>query len=62
MLHYDGVPEYLSRTQLVLNFGLKEVRDYIFEKVAAHIEEAGIDYIKWDFNRPVQGNNSYYFV
>ncbi|KAI7860333.1 alpha-galactosidase [Circinella umbellata] len=55
VFYYDGVPQYLSRTQLVLNFGLEEVRDYIFEKVAGHIEEAGIDYIKWDFNRPMQG-------
>ncbi|KAI9490686.1 alpha-galactosidase [Zychaea mexicana] len=55
VFYYEGVPRYLSRTQLVLNFGLKEVRDYMYEQAAAHIEEAGIDYIKWDFNRPMQG-------
>lgn len=40
-----------SRYQLVLNMARTEVQDYLFDRVASLIEEAEIDYIKWDFNR-----------
>ncbi|KAJ8661094.1 hypothetical protein O0I10_003317 [Lichtheimia ornata] len=54
-LYYDGVPRYEARNQLLLNLGKPEVQDYIYDRVSSVIEESGIDYIKWDMNRPFQG-------
>ncbi|KAI8138980.1 alpha-galactosidase [Fennellomyces sp. T-0311] len=50
--HYDGVPRYEARSQLVMNLGLKEVEDYLYDRMSTLIEEIGVDYIKWDMNRP----------
>lgn len=46
---------YEARNQLLLNLGLPEVQDYIYDRVSSIIEENDIDYIKWDMNRPYQG-------
>ena len=45
------VDQTLGRQQKVLNMGLPEVRDYIFEAMAALLHTHAIDYIKWDHNR-----------
>ncbi|KAI9323872.1 alpha-galactosidase [Dichotomocladium elegans] len=55
VFYYDGIPRYESRNQLLLNLGLQEVQDYIYERVSTIIAEVGVDYIKWDMNRPYQG-------
>lgn len=39
------------RFQYVLDFSRPEVVDYVYEKVAAIIQEAKLDYMKWDANR-----------
>ena len=41
----------LGRGQLVLNISIKDVEDYLFEKISALLTEYPIDYIKWDHNR-----------
>lgn len=40
-----------SRNQLVLDFSRKEIRDYIYDAVAAVLHSANIEYVKWDMNR-----------
>lgn len=40
-----------SRYQLILNLAMKDVQEYLYERLSSSIRELGIDYIKWDFNR-----------
>ena len=42
-----------GRNQFVLDYSRAEVVDEIFERLSAVIEEAQLDYIKWDMNRPL---------
>lgn len=54
-------PEYIVRTpgkrpakgrnQWVLDLCRAEVRDYIVDNVSRILDEAAVDYVKWDFNR-----------
>ncbi len=41
----------LGRHQMVLNMALPEVRDYLYDHIAAVLGNYDIDYIKWDHNR-----------
>jgi alpha-galactosidase len=41
----------LGRQQKALNMGLPEVRDFIYDRMAAILVAHPIDYIKWDHNR-----------
>ena len=41
----------LGRQQKALNMALPEVRDFIYERMAAILSAHEIDYIKWDHNR-----------
>lgn len=41
----------LGRNQYVLDFSRKEVRDYVYERVAEVLHSANIEYVKWDMNR-----------
>lgn len=50
-IHIDGRPMSLGRNQLLLDFSRKDVRDYIFDAVCAVLDNANIEYVKWDFNR-----------
>lgn len=47
----DGKRPVLGRNQLVLDLCNKEVRDYIVENVTRVLDDADIDYVKWDMNR-----------
>ena len=40
-----------SRNQLVLYFSIKEVRDEIFKRICAVLDQGNVEYIKWDMNR-----------
>ena len=40
-----------SRNQLVLDFSRKEVRDEIFKRICAVLDQGTVEYIKWDMNR-----------
>ncbi|MFU0833033.1 MAG: Alpha-galactosidase [Oscillospiraceae bacterium] len=42
-----------GRNQLVLDLCNSEVRDYIVEHMGAILDEAKIDYVKWDMNRHI---------
>lgn len=41
----------LGRQQKALNMALPEVRDYLYDRMAAILRDHAIDYIKWDHNR-----------
>ncbi len=43
----------IHRSQMVLDMGRTEVQDYLYQTISGLVDEAGIDYIKWDFNRSV---------
>lgn len=50
-IHTPGRKPSRSRSQLVLDFSRKEVRDNILKQMKAILDEVPIDYIKWDYNR-----------
>lgn len=35
-----------------MNLGLPEVREYLYNRISTLVKEIGIDFIKWDMNRP----------
>ncbi|MEM8536663.1 MAG: alpha-galactosidase [Pseudomonadota bacterium] len=41
----------LGRQQKALNMALKEVRDYLYDRMSTILTDHAIDYIKWDHNR-----------
>ena len=49
----------LSRNQYVLDLTRKEVRDYVYDMVAAVLHSANIEYVKWDMNRQLSDLGSY---
>lgn len=53
-----GYQPVLGRQQLVLDCGRSDVREYLFERIDALLNEYAISYLKWDMNRDlVQGSN-----
>lgn len=46
-----GRPAVTARNQLVLDMRRAEVRDYLFDCIAALLAELPIGYLKWDHNR-----------
>ncbi|MFC0523622.1 alpha-galactosidase [Pontibacillus salicampi] len=58
---YEAHPDWLisvpdramshGRNQYILDFSRPEVVDYIYRQMAVLLEEAHIDYVKWDMNR-----------
>ncbi|KAI8058926.1 Melibiase-domain-containing protein [Gilbertella persicaria] len=51
--HYPDRIRHLERNQLVLNITKEEVRTHLIERIVSLVQEVGIDYIKWDMNRPI---------
>lgn len=51
--HYPDRPRHLERNQLVLNIGKPEVYKYLLDRIVSLVREVGIDFIKWDMNRPI---------
>ena len=51
VLSVPGRPRSLGRLQSVLDLSRQDVQDYLFDSIARVIEESGLTYIKWDFNR-----------
>lgn len=43
--------QLLGRNQMALNMALPEVRNYLYDRIAAVLGDNDIDYIKWDHNR-----------
>ncbi len=50
-IHIDGRMPIQQRQQLTLDMSREDVQDYVYECVAGHLREDGIDYVKWDMNR-----------
>ena len=50
-LHTEGRDKSIARTQYVIDYSRKEVRDYIYSMMYKILSENNIDYVKWDFNR-----------
>jgi len=50
-LHVPGRRRSEARWQLVLDYTLPEVRDYIYDSLAAIFSTVPISYVKWDMNR-----------
>lgn len=50
-LQVEGRTPTLSRNQLVLDLSRKEVRDTVYGEIHSVLQNAEIDYIKWDMNR-----------
>lgn len=46
-----GRPRITARNQLVIDMGRADVRDHLFERLAALLAELPISYLKWDHNR-----------
>ena len=50
-IHIDGRTPIQQRSQLTLDLSREDVQDFVYEAVAKHLREDGIDYVKWDMNR-----------
>lgn len=50
-IRIDGREPVQQRQQLTLDLSREDVQDYVYESVASHLREDGIDYVKWDMNR-----------
>lgn len=50
-LHTEGRDKSIARTQYVIDFSRKDVRDHIYSMMYKILSENNIDYLKWDFNR-----------
>lgn len=54
----DGLYEdVLGRHELLLDLRRKDVQDYIIANVAKILDEAHVDYVKWDMNRLMAGQS-----
>lgn len=51
VLRIPGRSYSRGRDQLVLDFARKEIVDEIFDQMTAVLDQADIDYVKWDMNR-----------
>ncbi|KAI9032886.1 Melibiase-domain-containing protein [Phycomyces nitens] len=51
--HYSDRKSSEARNQLVLNITLSEVEEYVYKRISETIRQVGVDYIKWDMNRPL---------
>ena len=52
----DGVHENsLGRNQLTLDLTKPEVQDFIVDTIVSAIKEYRLDYVKWDYNRSMDG-------
>ena len=52
-LAIPGKPPVLGRDQLVLDLSRSDVRDNLFEQLCAVLDQGGIEYVKWDYNRSI---------
>ncbi|HIZ46095.1 MAG TPA: alpha-galactosidase [Candidatus Olsenella pullistercoris] len=52
-LTVPGKEPVLGRDQLVLDLSRADVRDNLFEQLCAVLDQGGIEYVKWDYNRSI---------
>lgn len=50
-LHTEGRDKSIARTQYVIDYSRKEVREHIYGMMYDILSKNKIDYVKWDFNR-----------
>ncbi len=50
-LHTEGRDKSIARTQYVMDFSRKEVRENVYAQMYDVLSKNKIDYLKWDFNR-----------
>lgn len=50
-LHTEGRPNSIARTQYVMDYSRKDVRDHVYGMMYEILSNNNIDYVKWDFNR-----------
>lgn len=50
-LHVENRDKSIARTQYVIDFSRKDVRDAVYDMMYKILSENDIDYVKWDFNR-----------
>ncbi len=50
-LHTEGRAKSIARTQYVIDYSRKDVRDHIYGMIYDILSKNNIDYVKWDFNR-----------
>ena len=50
-IHIPGREPVQQRQQLTLDLSREDVQEYVYNAVAAHLRQDGIDYVKWDMNR-----------
>ena len=48
-----GRKPVIARNQMVLDLTRPEVRNYLFKSISMILRDAGVEYIKWDFNRSI---------
>lgn len=53
VLQTPGYPMTQGRHEYLLDLSRPEVVDYIFGVLDSYLQKCGIDYIKWDMNRPL---------
>ena len=53
VLAVPGKGPVLGRDQLVLDLSREEVRDNLFEQLCRVLDQANIEYVKWDYNRSI---------
>ena len=58
VLHVDGLQPCNGRNQYVLDLTRREICDYLIDTISQVIDENGVDYVKWDMNRPITENYS----
>lgn len=51
--HYPDRTRHLERNQLVLDITKPQVQHYIADRMLNIITSVGVDFIKWDMNRPI---------
>ncbi len=50
-MQFQGREHVEGRNQLILDLSNPEVCEHVYQMMAGHLREDGIDYIKWDMNR-----------
>lgn len=52
-LRIPGRKPIRARNQLVLDFSRKEVVDHVYDQICSVLDQANIEYLKWDMNRSI---------
>lgn len=59
---HDRYPDTYGRFELLLDLTKKEVQEYIIDHVSKVLDEGNVDYVKWDMNRQMAGQDGAYDI